>query len=622
MTKKLSMRLWPDVAFSRWQLDGLSCLSFGAARLMFIGWLLFLLALLLVGFYPLLSSQGLAGLQRLAGLGRLEGLRVAGVITALFYSYRIAIGAFLLSLLLAFFMAGSLPMGIDGDEQRAIRRLRSWLVVCFLWLAVPTLSLLAGFDSFYQSWLANYPDPRGYHHLLALVIKETPFLLLTILLARQRLARQYRLLATGLGYGPWMTFVKIEWPLLWPDIVWPLIISLLFAFNNIETGLLLGPSAPPSLPLLFFNALQHVDLNQQGTIAILSVWLLLANVVLVVAFFMAVALLKKLTFLLLGGGRWWHDGIMMALGRVVFYAVILHGFFLLLLMVWLGAGRLWSLGGDAGSVGELWAAAGYSFLLAIMSSFAAVSLFLWWRFQGLLGPSTMVRRQVAKRRWMTWLGIGSFYRLPYHDHDGTGRVRGHGRNAVAMLFILPLCCPDIWLANNIHLLANLFSLPMLVWLFLCHLVFAFGFSYLLLMGFYDTIPPSYLSHGQTLGLSPLRLFWRVVVPWLWRPLWLAVALTAAVSLGLYGPNVILALFPTLTTLLVGYQLSADRALAAAAGTLLLLLPLLFYGAAYVIGTWPFRGLGGMGGAVRSFRWWKGSYAGFFAKEYRPGRGAR
>ncbi|MGI9461786.1 MAG: hypothetical protein ACR2NY_04345 [Alphaproteobacteria bacterium] len=489
-------------------------------RLSFYGWLIFLLLLVAVGFYPFFVMHGVDVM--------LLAMRSAGFSSAVVYSFQVAVAAFVISFILAFLFTMTISQ-------------KKWAIIfangcCFFWLAVPPLSLLAGMDIFYGMVSNFFPNPNGIHHILALVQKEVPFLLLVMLNARTTISKNYRHHAISLGFDGVAKFFKIEFPLIWPKVKWPCALILLFAFNNVEMGIFLGPSAPPSFPILLLNSLQTQATLEDDVIHGFACWLLLMNISLLVIFLLVEWLIKQTKVF------WLRVKIttrsFYPLYYIGFGGFMLHGFLLLLtvavaVVATLAIGRGLGSGLIYGMVNSLW--------LGMIASVSAVFVFLWWRFYRIISG------------WQKYI------------------------------LLLPIFLPDIILAFHGQLLAFFLGGQWLLLLFLIHGGIGMALAMLMLDGAYDKIPHDMIRHAKSLGLKPMVIFWRVVVPLLWRPMLFAIALCFAVSISLYIPNLILARgFDTMTTLLVAYQFSGDDGLVAVVSLWLLLLPMLGYGIAYYL----------------------------------------
>jgi putative thiamine transport system permease protein len=132
----------------------------------------------------------------------------------------------------------------------------------------------------------------------------------------------------------------------------------------------------------------------------------------------------------------------------------------------------------------------------------------------------------------------------------------------------------------------------LVW---SHLLFVLPYVFLALAEPYRSLDPRYGRAARCLGAGPERLFWRVRLPMLLRPLLFAAAVGFAVSVAQYLPTLFAGAgrFATLTTEAVALSAGGDRRVLAVYAFLQALLPLLAFLAAAALPAWLFRQRRGM-----------------------------
>ncbi|MGX7111555.1 ABC transporter permease [Gemella cuniculi] len=90
--------------------------------------------------------------------------------------------------------------------------------------------------------------------ILCYLIKEIPFVTLTVLGVLKRINIQYYEQAQSLGANKRNVFVKITLPLLLPNIIYVFLIVFIYSFGDYEVAQLLGPSSPKPLATLSYNA--------------------------------------------------------------------------------------------------------------------------------------------------------------------------------------------------------------------------------------------------------------------------------------------------------------------------------------------------------------------------------
>ncbi len=107
-------------------------------------------------------------------------------------------------------------------------------------------------------------DRAGVGYILALAWKELPFL---ALLAFSVLATRGPALeetARSLGAGPWATFQRVTWPLLWRGLLPGIVAVFAFVAGSYEAAVLLAPSNPLPLPLLTYERYTDPDLGRRA----------------------------------------------------------------------------------------------------------------------------------------------------------------------------------------------------------------------------------------------------------------------------------------------------------------------------------------------------------------------
>jgi putative thiamine transport system permease protein len=158
---------------------------------------------------------------------------------------------------------------------------------------------LSGFDA-PPPWLTTQ-DPWGLGLILALWLKEVPFLLWVAAtqLQREDLRRRWQAefaLAQTLGHSPATAFVQVVWPQLAPRLRWPLLAVLAYGLTVVDMALIIGPATPPTLAVLAWQWLGDADaaMQAQGAAAAgcLTGTVLLAGVLTVMALRVVAAMRK------------------------------------------------------------------------------------------------------------------------------------------------------------------------------------------------------------------------------------------------------------------------------------------------------------------------------------------
>ena len=130
--------------------------------------------------------------------------------------------------------------------------------------------------------VATVQDPWGLSLILGLVLKELPFLLLSVMAQLQNSGRMRELerqlqVAASLGYSPRSAWWRVLWPQLLPRMALPLLAVWAYSFTVVDMALVLGPTRPPTLAVLAWQWLQDSSdaTNRQGAAAALLLTLVM-----------------------------------------------------------------------------------------------------------------------------------------------------------------------------------------------------------------------------------------------------------------------------------------------------------------------------------------------------------
>lgn len=400
-------------------------------------------------------------------------------------------------------------------------------------------------------------DPLGLALTLALALKELPFLLTAGLatLSRGDAARELEGLcraAASLGHAPGSAFLRIVLPALMRALRWPLVIVFVYGATVVDMALVLGPTQPPTLALVIWRALNHVEpgVNAMG---------------------LAMTLLLTL-----------------AIGLAVMLAALLR-------RVAQGALRRALTAGPSALPAPRRAAAALGMAaLAILALAVAVLVLLSlaprWPFPALLPAAPDAAAWAAVAATPLWLslllGLGVAaaavgMAVLWFETQGPARDRW-----VIGLALLALALPQLASAGGQYRLFLPLGLTgTLAGLFLAHLTPAAAYVLIVLAGPYRGFDGRYLAAARALAAAPGRAWLRVKLPLLRAPLLTAGAIAFAVSVGQYVPAQLSAAgrWSTLPMEAVTLAAGGNRPLTAAFALALAAPPLLAFLAAAMLG---------------------------------------
>lgn len=482
----------------------------------------------------------------------------------------------LMSVLLALAVAGFL------HHRAEAKRLGSWLTPL---LAMPHSALAIGFAFLIlpSGWLVRWVSPgltgwtippdvgtvgaaSGWPLIAALVMKETPFLLLMILGALNQVRAPAQIAAArAMGYGPVMAWFKVVLPQVYPQIRLPIYAVLAFSLSVVDVAIVLGPGNPPTLAVQAVRWFSDPDTTR---------------------YFPAAAAATLLLGVVLASiGAWWLAEWM---AQPMFRRWMERG------------GR----GGAAAPAAGVGAVAGAA--LALLAVMSMLGMLLWsiakpWRYPDAFPPGltldTWTRQsgQLAGPAWTTLLvGVVStvlalVLTLACLENESVtpGPARRTAPAVAAMsavsasvwLLYLPLLVPQIAFLFGLQVLLIRIGLDAttsaVVW---AHLVFVLPYLFLSLAEPWRAFDTRYARAAASLGASPWRVFWRVKLPILLKPLLIASAVAFAISVGQYLPTLFAGAgrVATLTTEAVTLSAGADRRVIGTWTALQALFPLLAY----------------------------------------------
>lgn len=435
---------------------------------------------------------------------------------------------------------------------------------------------LTGFDA-PPPWFTTQ-DPWGLGLILALWLKEVPFLLWVAATQMQRedLRRRWQAeyaLAQTLGRTPAQAFAQIIWPQLAPRLRWPLLAVLAYGLTVVDMALIIGPATPPTLAVLAWQWLSDADLLTQSQGVAAAGWLtgtvLVAGVLMVVAL-KAFASMRKFASrvkrpqsqavdrdgLLPQKTPTWvlHFCRRLPLQPNVMWTTILTAYAAVWFALTVGSvsgvwpfpnvwPELWTLNAwqqVANSAHTVWTTLGLGV--------ASASVCLLWSVAWL---------ELAPRRW---------------------------QQALQPWFLLPLVLPSVlWVVGLYSLALHTRLEGQWLGLSLAHAVMVLPYVLLALVPAYQAVDPRQAALVASLGHGRWVYLWRVKWPLLKRAIASAWAVGFAVSVAQYLPTLYVGAgrFATVTTEAVTLAAGAQRSLMSAYAALQMLLPI----AAFVLAAW-------------------------------------
>ena len=394
-------------------------------------------------------------------------------------------------------------------------------------------------------------DRLGLALAAAMILKETPFLLLAIVAGLGQIPADASLAsARMLGYRPVAAWLKVVLPQLYRQLRLPVYAVLAFSLSVVDMALILGPSTPAPLAPLLLHWFNDADLS--------TIFAATAGAALQIVLVATAILLWRL-----------GEGLVAWLARD-----------------WLSSGGRGHLGAGARRMGAV--AAGLLVALAAASILALAfwSLAAGWRFPSVLPdgwsldtwrrPQLDIARPLTTSLGLGLASTGAALLLALGCLENERRHSLHPTGRVLWLIYLPLLTPQIsflfgtetlfaWLGIEAGWVAVVWS----------HLLFVLPYVFLMLADPYRALDERYIRSALCLGAARGRVFRTVMLPMLLRPILVAAAVGFAVSVALYLPTLFAGAgrFDSLTIEAVASASGGDRRLAGVFGFLQAALPL-------------------------------------------------
>ena len=408
--------------------------------------------------------------------------------------------------------------------------------------------------------IATVQDPYGIALTVGLLVKEIPYLLLMSLSALGQVpARRQLEVAAALGYGRTSAWLKLVLPQLYAQLRLPIYAVLAYALSVVDMALILGPSNPPTLSVLalrWFSS-PHVQMYfPAAAAALLQLGIVAASIAAWRAGEVLIASLAR---------RWIARGArhsvlepLAALARGVVGGLMLLGASsLLALAVW--------------SVAAVWR---FPDLLPQRWSGA-----VWHQQAGTilwpLGTTLLVAAAASAAALLLVLAC----------LEQEQRCGAPVRSRMLWLLYVPLLVPQIAFLFGTQVLFTVLRLDgtllAVIW---SHLLFVLPYVFLSLSDPWRALDPRYARTALALGSSPARVFLRIKLPLLLRPVLVAAAVGVAVSIDQYLPTIFAGAgrVVTLTSEAVTLASGGDRRVTGVFAVLQSVLPLAGYGLAVLV----------------------------------------
>ncbi|MEZ8142727.1 ABC transporter permease [Enterovibrio sp. FF113] len=392
-------------------------------------------------------------------------------------------------------------------------------------------------------------DSNGIGLVIALAIKETPFLLLMSLsVLRQMQVDRLLAASQSLGYNRSAAWLKVVLPQWLPKMRFPIYAVLAYGLSVVDVAMILGPSSPSTFAVLVWQWFNDPDLLELPRAAA-------GAITLFILCFGTLSIYRLLEFILICGWQnWQFSGSKMfhLPGKHLFKLVAVLPFLMIpILLVWSFALR-WRFPDSWPTrlSTRFWEQESSNLL-----ELAANSLIL-----GLVSATVALIFAVGCLE----------YRDKYHQ------------SVPQLVIAIPMLIPQLSILFGIqiaiYMLPGQWHVPATIW---AHILFAFPYVYLALDGPWRSFDQRLTQTARSLGHSATKAWWAVKLPIVLPAILLAWAVGLSVSFSQYLPTQLLGAgrITTLTTEAVSLASGQDRRISAVYGLIQAFLPLVFFGLA-------------------------------------------
>lgn len=414
----------------------------------------------------------------------------------------------------------------------------------------------------HQQGFSIIQDPYGIGLLLALAIKETPFLLLMSIPVLQQL-QPSRLIAVSasLGYNHKQSWLRVILPQWLPKLRLPIFAVAAYGLSVVDVALIIGPSRPTTLAVLVWQWFNEPDLQQLPRAAVGALLLLITTL-------LVLGLFRASEWLLLSHHRRWllkgpsQSTTRRKLTRRTWphHLIPLYAPFILLPILVIPILAVWS--------------------------FAQR-----WRFPDLLPSRFSTRFWLQELAPLLELSANSILLALTTSTIALILAIGcleyrqtHHRGLPGWLIAIPLVVPQLSLLFGVQVATYLVpGQHYWLWVMWSHLFFVFPYLYLTLDGAWRSYDVRLDQCSRSLGMSGWQTWWHIKRPQVQPAILMGLAVGISVSLAQYLSTQMLGAgrINTVTTEAVALASGQDRRVSAIYGLLQGVLPFLFFSMALV-----------------------------------------
>lgn len=398
---------------------------------------------------------------------------------------------------------------------------------------------LTGFDR-PPNWI-TVQDPYGISLILALVIKEMPYLLFVMLATMKSIkARESLQVGQALGYSRFTLWRKVLIPQLYPIIRLPIFIVIAFSLTVVDLALVIGPNTPSTLAVTLLRWFNDPDLSMRLMANAGAISLMLVIVAVLAGWELAHLLFSTLTRAERSNGkRFGLTDSLLRLGVIFGLLALLNAFVALALL------PIWSL------------TRRWRFPDALPSQ---------WTWDNIERATPLLMELTSNTLTIALIAtllacVISLVMLETKRHNLASSTDTEKTHLFDWLIYVPILLPQIGFLFGLHVLLIYLNLNGdLCAIIALHLMYVLPYVYLTLKGPYLAYQEEYLQQANRLNHRPWRNYLVVKTAMLKPAIFTAFAIGFSVSIAQYLPTLIAGegRYSTLTTEAVAQAASGDR----------------------------------------------------------------
>lgn len=406
------------------------------------------------------------------------------------------------------------------------------------WLVRLFSPWLTGFDR-PPNWI-TVQDPYGISLILALVIKEMPYLLFVMLATMKSInARESLRIGQALGYSRFTLWRKVLIPQLYPIIRLPIFIVVAFSLTVVDLALVIGPNTPSTLAVTLLRWFNDPDLSMRLMASAGAVTLMLVIVAVLAGWELSHLLFSRLTRAERSNGkRFGFTDNLLRIGVVLGLLTLLNAFVALALLPIWSLTKRWRF---PDALPSQWTWDNIDRAMPLLMELTENTLII--AFIATLMACAISLVMLESKR---------------HNMTTSNTNRSH---VFDWLIYVPILLPQIGFLFGLHVLLIYLNLNGdLCAIIALHLMYVLPYVYLTLKGPYLAYNEEYLWQANRLNNRPWRNYLSVKIAMLKPAIFTAFAIGFSVSIAQYLPTLIAGegRYSTLTTEAVAQAASGDR----------------------------------------------------------------